>query len=182
MLGAGVWVFAALKGYSGFDDPHPEYGKMHRTQQSAAADLAELRAEFREELEDAVEDAHAAIEEELESMREAIRSMRLEYDEAATALGGLDTRLRKIDDLAGSLVQLYRRENLATRTTSPPSYFSEPAPIPSPPEDALAGSGRELSDAQERLSAAQSGASEALRALAGDMEAVSSRLNGRAEP
>ncbi|PZO55650.1 MAG: hypothetical protein DCF16_01900, partial [Alphaproteobacteria bacterium] len=27
MLGAGVWVFAALKGYSGFDDPYPDYGK-----------------------------------------------------------------------------------------------------------------------------------------------------------
>src|SRR5262249_38496790 len=26
MLGAGVWVFAVLKGYSGFDDPYPDYG------------------------------------------------------------------------------------------------------------------------------------------------------------
>ncbi len=39
MLGAGVWVFAALKGYSGFDDPYPDYGKMDRAA-SDAADVA----------------------------------------------------------------------------------------------------------------------------------------------
>jgi hypothetical protein len=182
MLGAGVWVFAALKGYSGFDDPHPEYGKMHRAHRAAAGDLAELRTDIREDLEDAVEEARSTIEAELETMRKAARSMRLAYDEAAAAVGAVDARLRKADERAVSLLQLYRRENLSARTSPPPAYFSEPPPISPEPEDALSLCGREISDGEARLSAAQATASDVLRTLAADMESVSARLDGRADP
>lgn len=47
MLGGGVWVFAALKGYSGFDDPYPDYGKMARAAREAGDDLSSLRSEDR---------------------------------------------------------------------------------------------------------------------------------------
>jgi hypothetical protein len=182
MLGAGVWVFSALKGYSGFDDPHPDYGKMHRAHERAAADLAGLRADVREGLEENVENASAAIETELEDMRKAARAMRAAYDEAAVAVGAVDANLRKTDEKAAALIELYRRENRAARTTPPPAYFSEPPLIAGAPDDVLERCGRYISEAQQTLAAAQAAGSEALRALASDMEAVSMRLDGRAEP
>src|SRR5262249_16013264 len=51
MLGAGVWVFAALKGYSGFDDPYPDFGKMDRAASVASDALSDFRADAREDLE-----------------------------------------------------------------------------------------------------------------------------------
>jgi hypothetical protein len=90
--------------------------------------------------------------------------------------------LRKADERAVSLIQLYRRENLSARTSPPPAYFSEPAPISPEPEDALSLCGREISDAEGRLAAGQTTASDVLRTLAADMESISARLDGRTDP
>ena len=59
MLGAGVWVFAALKGYSGFDDPYPDFGKMDRAARDAADALSDFRADARLELEAPINAAQA---------------------------------------------------------------------------------------------------------------------------
>jgi hypothetical protein len=61
MLGAGVWVFAALKGYSGFDDPYPDFGKMDRTAKAATEALSDFRADARLELEAPINAAKAAL-------------------------------------------------------------------------------------------------------------------------
>ena len=59
MLGAGVWVFAALKGYSGFDDPYPDFGKMDRAARDASEALSDFRADARLELEAPIERGEA---------------------------------------------------------------------------------------------------------------------------
>ena len=61
MLGAGVWVFSALKGYSGFDDPYPDFGKMDRAAQAASETLSDFRADARLELETPINVAKAAL-------------------------------------------------------------------------------------------------------------------------
>src|SRR5690606_5599509 len=83
MLGAGVWVFAALKGYSGFDDPYPDYGKMDRAAQAAADSLSEVRAEARAELEAPLDAAKTALAARLEKMRAEHEAMSEAFDAAA---------------------------------------------------------------------------------------------------
>ena len=61
MLGAGVWVFSALKGFSGFDDPYPDFGKMDRAAQAASEALSDFRADARLELEAPINVAKAAL-------------------------------------------------------------------------------------------------------------------------
>lgn len=178
MLGAGVWVFATLKGYSGFDDPHPDYGKMHRAHRDAAADLADLRADVRAALEEPVEEARAAISAQTDAMRGNVQKMRKAYDEAAAGAAALDERLRRLDTGAASIIQLYRQENLAARDGAGPAYFAEPPPVTPAYEDPLIGAGNEMRAAQDALAAAQREAAAALSALQADMEAISARLDG----
>jgi hypothetical protein len=91
MLGGGVWVFATLKGYSGFDDPYPDFGKLARASERAAEDLAEVRAEARDALEEPVADARDALEAQLEQRRTALAQMTKLYDDAAQDIARLPT-------------------------------------------------------------------------------------------
>ncbi|MGE0044235.1 MAG: hypothetical protein AB7J28_14675 [Hyphomonadaceae bacterium] len=179
MLGAGVWVFAALKGYSGFDDPYPDYGKMHRAHRDAERALAGLREEVREALEGAVDDAREEIGTRISAMRERVGEMRTTYDEAAADIGIIDAKARRLADEAASLIHLYRQENAAARAAPAPAYFADPPATHAQTEDALVTLGRMLDEAQSALAAAQTRASAALDDLARQMEAISARLYGR---
>ncbi len=180
MLGAGVWVFAALKGYSGFDDPYPDYGKMHRAQRRAEEALSEVRTEFREALDEVIEAARAEIEARLAALEDAAAAMRRAYDEAGAELGLLEARQRRAEEEAARLIHLYRQENLAARAGPAPAYFAEPPPTAAPPQDALAACGADLSAAESRLAEARAGAANALAALGGEVEALAARLESRA--
>ena len=87
MLGAGVWVFAALKGYSGFDDPYPDYGKMDRAAREAGDALSDFRADARLELEAPVNAARAALAARMEKMRAEFEAMSKAFDAAAAQDG-----------------------------------------------------------------------------------------------
>src|SRR5690606_17077925 len=86
MLGAGVWVFAALKGYSGFDDPYPDFGKMDRTAKAATEALSDFRADARLELEAPINAAKAALSARLEKMRAEFEAMNKAFDAAAVKM------------------------------------------------------------------------------------------------
>jgi len=178
MLGAGVWVFAALKGYSGFDDPYPDYGKMARAHTRAADDLADLRAEVVDALEAAVEDAKGAIDSALGEMRESERAMRAAYEEAAGGIEAIDARARRLDESGAALIQLYRRENLAARGGTGPAYFSEPSPPTPAPPDALAVCGALLQETREALARSQREAATALETLQAETHAIAARFAG----
>lgn len=107
MLGGGVWVFATLKGYSGFDDPYPDYGKLARASADADDALADLRSDARDELEAPIESARAAIQERLDAQRKALAAMNAAYDEAAAKQAGEDALVD-----AGALI-MEARETLA---------------------------------------------------------------------
>lgn len=178
MLGAGVWVFAALKGYSGFDDPYPDYGKMHRAHRDAADDLAGLRGDVVDALEAPVEDAKDAIEAALGAMRESERAMRAAYEEAAAGVEAIDARARRLDESAQALIALYRRENVAARRGPGPAYFGEPAPPAPAAEDALEGCGALLQATREAIATSQREAAEALAALQAETQAIAARFAG----
>jgi hypothetical protein len=95
MLGGGVWIFSALKGYSGFDDPYPDYGKFDR----AARDLREAadlrRARARAELEAPVTKAKDALSAQLAQIEQAAARVRTRYDEASAAIQALDRDARR---------------------------------------------------------------------------------------
>ncbi|MGE3143346.1 MAG: hypothetical protein AB7L65_08500, partial [Hyphomonadaceae bacterium] len=97
MLGGGVWVFSALKGYSGFDDPYPDYGKMDRAAAAAEHDLSALRAQARAMLEAPIEDARAALAQRLEKLSANLAALSATYDETAERMGALDAAARKLD-------------------------------------------------------------------------------------
>ena len=88
MLGAGVWMFAALKGYSGFDDPYPDFGKLDRAARELAEDYAALRDDARAKMEAPVGKARDALNTRLAAIEDALTRSRARYDEATDANPG----------------------------------------------------------------------------------------------
>ncbi|MGE0597100.1 MAG: hypothetical protein AB7P07_12105 [Hyphomonadaceae bacterium] len=177
MLGAGVWVFATLKGYSGFDDPYPDYGKMDRAAREASDALSDFRAEARLDLEQPVDTARNALNARLEKMRAEFEAMHRAFDATAQDMAALDRQAREIDDAAAAAIQLYRQDNLASRTTPAPVYFGAAPPAAGPALDALATCAGLIDDARARLEEAQTHAAEALSGLLAELDAATARLN-----
>ncbi len=177
MLGAGVWVFAALKGYSGFDDPYPDYGKMDRASREAAEGLSDFRAEGRLALEAPVNAARTALAARLEKMRAEFEAMNKAFDSASLKMEALDAKARGLDQAAADAVHLYRQENAAMRTTPAPAYFGAPPPAAGPALDALTGAAALIDDARARLADAQAQSAAALEGLLGELEQATARLD-----
>ncbi|MBX3430972.1 MAG: hypothetical protein KF779_15415 [Hyphomonadaceae bacterium] len=175
MLGAGVWVFAALKGYSGFDDPYPDFGKMDRAAKSASDALSEFRADARLELEAPINVARDALSARMEKMRAEFEAMNKAFDAAAAKMEALDAQARALDDAAASAVYLYRQENAAHRTSPAPAYFSSPPPAAGPALDALATVAGMIDDARARLAEAQAQSALALEGLLSELDAATNR-------
>lgn len=178
MLGLGVWVFAAMKGYSGFDDPYPEFGKMTRAAAQASEVLSELRAAGRRELETPIDAAKKALAARLEKMRGELEAMSRAFDAAAMQMETLDAQARALDDAAAEAIHLYRQENAAARSTAAPSYFGTPPPAAGPALDALGEAARMVDDARARLAEAQTNSARALHDLIAELEEASKRLDG----
>lgn len=181
MLGAGVWAFAAIKGYSGFDDPYPDYGKMARAAQNAADELSDFKAEARRELEAPVDAAKAALAARIETMRAEFEAMSRAFDTAAEKCAELDVHARALDHAAAAAVHLYRQENAAARSGPAPAYFGTPPPAAGPALDALAASAAMIDAARERLREAQSAHAQAHEALLVELDGVSARLDAGAD-
>lgn len=182
MLGAGVWVFAALKGYSGFDDPYPDYGKMARADEDAAETFSEFRADARDELEAPINAAKAALGGRLEKMRAEYEAMSKAFDNAAAKMESLDAKARALDDAAAGAIHLYRQENLAERSIPAPAYFGAPPPAAGPALDALAGAAAMIDAARALLADAQIQSARAQEELLAELEAITARLDAEPQP
>lgn len=179
MLGAGVWVFAALKGYSGFDDPYPDYGKMDRAARDASEALSDFRAEARIELEAPVDAARATLTARLDKMRASFDAMSKAFDAAALGMDTLDAQARAIDEAASGAIHLYRQENVAARTAPAPAYFGLAPPATGPALDALSGCAGMVDDARARLDTAHRDMSEQLSGLVAELDEATARLDSQ---
>ncbi|MFT3728384.1 MAG: hypothetical protein QM759_11225 [Terricaulis sp.] len=177
MLGAGVWVFSALKGYSGFDDPYPDHGKMDRAAQAAEAEFSDARDEGLETLNQPVDAARAAIAARLEKMRAEFDAMHKAFDTAAVRMESLDAQARALDVAAAEAIHLYRQENAAFRATAAPAYFSAAPPAIGPSLDAMAGCAQMIDAARERLTEAKHQSAQALEGLVAELEDTTKRLD-----
>lgn len=177
MLGAGVWVFSALKGYSGFDDPYPDFGKMDRATKAASDALSDFRADARLELEAPINAAKDVLSARLEKMRVEFAAMSKAFDSAAAKMEALDAQARALDDAAAGAVHLYRQENAANRTTPAPAYFSDAPPAAGPSLDALGAAAAMIDDARARLAEAQAQSTQALEGLLAELEDATNRHN-----
>jgi hypothetical protein len=177
MLGAGVWVFAALKGYSGFDDPYPDYGKMDRAARDAGDHLSDFRADARLELEAPVNAARTALAARMEKMRAEYEAMSKAFDAAAAKMEALDAKARALDQAAADAIHLYRQENTALRTAPAPAYFGAQPPAAGPALDALGPAAAMIDDARARLAEAQAHSTRALEDLLNDLDAATTRLD-----
>jgi hypothetical protein len=175
MLGAGVWVFAALKGYSGFDDPYPDYGKMDRAAKAASDSLSDFRADARLELEAPINAAKLALSARMEKMRAEFEAMSKAFDSAAVKMEVLDAKARALDDAAAGAVHLYRQENAAARTSPAPAYFNAAPPAAGPALDALGRAASMIDEARARLAEAQAQSTRALEDLLAELEEASKR-------
>ena len=180
MLGAGVWVFAALKGYSGFDDPYPDFGKMDRTAKAATEALSDFRADARLELEAPINAAKAALSARIEKMRAEFEAMNKAFDAAALKMEALDAKARALDEAAAGAVHLYRQENAAARTSPAPAYFNSPPPTAGPALDALADAAAMIDDARARLAEAQAQSARSLEELLAELDEATNRHGGGA--
>ncbi|MBL8536805.1 MAG: hypothetical protein JNM59_05320 [Hyphomonadaceae bacterium] len=177
MLGAGVWIFAALKGYSGFDDPYPDFGKMDRAAKAAMDALSDLRDDAREDLEQPVSSARAAIAARLHQMQAEFEAMSKAFDEAALKMEALDAKARTLDEAAASAIQLYRQENAAARQAPAPAYFSSTPPSAGPALDALSGAAAMIDEARARVTEAKKQAALSLEALVAELDETTHRLD-----
>ncbi len=177
MLGGGVWVFSALKGYSGFDDPYPDYGKMARAARDANAELSELRSDAREAFEAPIEEAKTQIQSRIDAMRDALAAMEASYDGAISVMNALDAEARRLDSAAQAAIAVYRNENTAARAGPAPAYFAEAPPGAAAPADALSGCGQAIAGARAALSEGQNQAVAGLDALISDLETAQARLD-----
>ncbi len=178
MLGAGVWVFAAMKGYSGFDDPYPDYGKMARAAANADDKAADLRADAREEFEGPIEEAKSALGARLETMRRAVESMSAAFDEDAAQSRALDAEDRALREAANGAIRLYRQENAQPRGGAQPAYFNAPALNETAPSDVLANAAAVLDGARTQLARAQAEAASALGDLLSAVDDAAAALDG----
>lgn len=182
MLGAGVWVFAAMKGYSGFDDPYPDYGKMARAAAAADDEAADLRADAREEFEGPIEEAKAALGARLEAMRLGLEAMSAAFDAAAAQSRALDAEDRALCSAAAGAIRLYRQENAQARAGAQPAYFSAPPFDDTAPPDTLADAATILDNARQQLTQAQAEAARALENLLAAIDEATVKLNAEAAP
>ena len=180
MLGAGVWVFAALKGYSGFDDPYPDFGKMDRTAKAATEALSDFRADARLELEAPINAAKAALSARMEKMRAEFEAMNKAFDAAAVKMEALDAKARALDEAAAGAVHLYRQENAAARTSPAPAYFNSPPPAAGPAQDPQAHAAAMIDDARARLAEAQAQSARSLEELLAELDEATNRHGGGA--
>jgi len=179
MLGAGVWVFAALKGYSGFDDPYPDYGKMDRAAREVGDALSEYRNEAIRELEAPINAARQQLAARMETMRGEYEAMNKAFDAAAHKMEALDLKARALDQAAADAIHLYRQENLAARTTPAPGYFGSAPPAAGPALDALHGAAAMIDDARARLAEALVQSSAALEGLLAELQQTTAALDQR---
>jgi hypothetical protein len=180
MLGAGVWVFAALKGYSGFDDPYPDYGKMDRAVRDAEEAFNDLRDEGRRALEAPIDAAKAAFSARLTQMRAEFEAMSRAFDAAAAEMEALDAQGRALDDAAAGAIHLYRQENIAARQGAAPAYFSTPPSAAGAALDALGAAAAMIDAARQRLLEAQAQSASAQEALLAELEETALRLDAAA--
>ncbi len=177
MLGAGVWVFAALKGYSGFDDPYPDYGKMDRAARDAGDALSDFRAEARLELEKPITAAREALSARMEKMRAEYEAMKRAFDAAADKIETLDAQARALDQAAADAIHFYRQENIAARATPAPGYFGSPPPAAGPALDALGSAAAMIDEAHARMIEAQTQSAQALEGLLADLDQTTTQLD-----
>jgi len=177
MLGAGVWVFAALKGYSGFDDPYPDYGKMARASEAAADAHSDFRGDARLELETPVNVAKDALAARLEKMRAEYNAMQKAFDAASAKMELLDAKARALDEAAAAAIHLYRQENLGARAAPAPAYFGEAPPAAGPALDALGPAAAMIDDARARLADGQRQSAHAMEELLAELDRATVQLD-----
>lgn len=182
MLGAGVWVFAAMKGFSSFDDPYPDFGKMARAAETAEEAFNELRQEARAALEAPIDAAKAALASRLEHMRAEFEAMSRVFDEAAQTMDTLDAQARALDEAAAGAIHLYRQENAAARKGPAPGYFSLAPPAAGVALDALGPAAAMLDAARAALAKAQAESAQAQQAMLSELEATAAKLDAAEAP
>lgn len=127
MLGVGVWIFSAAKGYSGLDEPYLDYGRLDRLRAKADADLADLQDDAVETLTEPIAQANSAIEADLSAQRARLDAVRAAYDEAGAAVLTWRAARRRLLALRAALMAIYREENTAARATPAPPGFAATA-------------------------------------------------------
>lgn len=176
MLGLAVWVFSALKGYSGFDDPYPDFGKRDRAARQSEADLSQAREALREALEAPILALEARSLADLAAQEQALVTMRVVYDRAADGLADIAAQHRRLSDLGTELIKRYREENLGSRKSTPPSFFLDSPAFAYRPEDPLHRAAQALQTAKSETEEAQRQVARAVQELGGVLEAASARL------
>jgi hypothetical protein len=169
MLGGAVFVFAALKGYSGVDDPYPDYGKLARGAEAATQARTEALQAAHTNLSAALAPGRAKLDADLQTAQDAHAKARKAFDAAAVEMGALAARWRAQEQVFARLFALYAQENRAARKTPAPARFDDPqAPVVLP--DALVEAAPRLQEGESRLGAA-------LRAHAGAQSEMAAALS-----
>jgi hypothetical protein len=182
MIGVGVWMFAATKGYAGLDDPYPDYGKLDRLRVKAQTAFEHLREDAVEALSGPIEAAADAIDATQRESQAHLARARAAYDAAGAQLAALGAARRTLAALETELLGLYRRENCAARQTPAPAHWAQPpaSSLSAPRADPLAGPGASLAALEAQAAQLHADAAAARKALQGLHADSQARLFGAA--
>lgn len=123
LIGCLISVIAMLKGYYA-DDPYPGYGNVER-------ELDKARNNFESIYESAIHELMNTKDQMVEDLKEAEETLRNDTNNLIDGLFGntslnaqFEVQLKHCDDVAHTLLKLYRDSNSENRTTPPPKHFT----------------------------------------------------------
>lgn len=124
----GVWTFS--KGYH-IDDEFPGHGDKDRTYKALLNDELAAQDVLRQKLKDFLHQRRARVQAAIQEPATQVNMLARREAELVHSFKAINTRMSAIQRDFANAVDTYRRANLEVRTTTAPSYFSEPSVLAS---------------------------------------------------
>lgn len=117
-------IFALFDGLH-LNDPYPFYGKTVARYEIEKADYESLIGDMKEEIEDFKEEAFKALDNAEQVLRQNLVQQDRIINDKINTHSIYESRMEFAEKTMQGLVQTFRNENMAWRTTPPPVYFNQ---------------------------------------------------------
>lgn len=124
MIGLCAAMLALLKVLIG-DDKYPGFGRAQRLYEHAETEYDETKADINQRIREIVQTSINAIDRQVQGFGSTLRHLSDQLTGVESLLGEYDRIDKQLDKSCMEVVQVFRTENRAVRTSPPPHYFSE---------------------------------------------------------
>lgn len=173
VFGLIVAICAFIK-FIRIGDVHPGYNKAYESVHNAIDDYADAYEEAEDKLNELFEQSQESLMSEAHQLRSVIRDAANAQSGQVTLVANLEAFLAECDQVANSLLKIYREANEQARSTPPPRYFWDSHMFPPHPRKEIAPLGFERIEAEVALinSASETGVREILEARKNELSSL----------